>query len=126
MAGRKIGDSEEYSGAVKDVERHLLVSANFAEASVGSVAKERSVSVRTLQRQLAMGGMSFRRLLLRTRIKRALQLLEAGSCSLGEVSCQVGYSDVSHFSRAFKRVVGTTPQRYLNDRATNKGAEKAF
>ena len=111
---------------MKDVESHLLTYANLAEVSVGSVAKDLSVSVRTLQRQLAMGGTNFRRLLLRTRIKRALQLLEAGSYSLAEVSCQVGYSDVSHFCRAFRRVVGTTPQRYLNDRATNKGAEKAF
>jgi AraC family transcriptional regulator len=48
----------------------------------------------------------------RLRIKEARRLLEDGAASIAEISAELGYYDESHFSKAFKRVVGTTPARY--------------
>jgi AraC family transcriptional regulator len=47
------------------------------------------------------------------RIERGKQLLEGdGDVSLTEVAARTGFSDQSHFSHHFKRLVGVTPGRF--------------
>ncbi len=46
------------------------------------------------------------------RVERAQQLLREGDLSLGEIAARTGFSDQSHFSRHFKRLVGVTPGRF--------------
>ena len=48
----------------------------------------------------------------RLRIKEARRRLEYGSDSIAQIAVDVGYHDESHFSKAFKKVVGTTPGLY--------------
>jgi AraC-like DNA-binding protein len=48
--------------------------------------------------------------LILRRVERAKQLLQAGSgLSLAEVAAHSGFSDQSHLSRHFKRLVGVSP-----------------
>ncbi len=47
------------------------------------------------------------------RINKAKELLEQGT-PLIEVAIQTGFSDQSHFSKFFKKMVGLTPKQYLN------------
>ncbi|RYZ89205.1 MAG: AraC family transcriptional regulator [Proteobacteria bacterium] len=53
----------------------------------------------------------------RARMDRSKGLLRAGQKSIKEVARTVGYSDVHHFTRAFTRVVGTSPARYRQEGA---------
>jgi AraC family transcriptional regulator len=47
------------------------------------------------------------------RVERAKELLQAGTAlSLAEVAAHVGFSDQSHFSQHFKRLVGVTPGQF--------------
>jgi AraC family transcriptional regulator len=46
------------------------------------------------------------------RVERAQQLLREGDLSLAEIAARAGFSDQSHFSRHFKRLVGVTPGRF--------------
>ena len=47
------------------------------------------------------------------RVERAKQLLQGdGDLSLGQVAARTGFSDQSHFSHHFKRLVGVTPGRF--------------
>ena len=46
------------------------------------------------------------------RIERAKQLLQDPAMRVHEVAEQVGYSDVAHFSKSFKRFTGMTPGEY--------------
>jgi AraC family transcriptional regulator len=47
------------------------------------------------------------------RVERAQQLLQGdGEVSLTEVAARTGFSDQSHFSHHFKRLVGVTPGRF--------------
>jgi AraC family transcriptional regulator len=47
------------------------------------------------------------------RVERAKQLLQAGTdLSLAEVAAHAGFSDQSHFSQHFKRLVGVTPRQF--------------
>lgn len=57
-------------------------------------------------------GQSFFDLLGGMRIERAKSLLRDPSMRVHEVAEAVGFSDVAHFSKSFKRIVGKTPGEY--------------
>lgn len=57
-------------------------------------------------------GMSLHQYVNRTRIGHALTLLESGAYSVTEVGIMVGFSDLSHFSKTFRKIVGFSPTRY--------------
>jgi len=57
--------------------------------------------------------------LLQERVRRAQALLRAGGAP-AEVAAEVGFSDQSHLTRCFKRILGVTPGRYR--RAAGAGA----
>lgn len=47
------------------------------------------------------------------RIKKAKKLLKAGQNTVSEVAMAVGFNDINHFSRMFKRKYGLTPSSLL-------------
>ncbi len=55
---------------------------------------------------------SFFDLLGSMRIEKAKQLLQDPAMRIHEVAEQVGYSDVAHFSKSFKKITGKTPGEY--------------
>ncbi|MBQ7887984.1 MAG: helix-turn-helix transcriptional regulator, partial [Clostridia bacterium] len=57
-------------------------------------------------------GQSFLDILGGMRIERAKQLLKNPSMRVHEVAEQAGFSDVAHFSKSFKKLVGKTPGEY--------------
>lgn len=54
------------------------------------------------------------RYVLARRMERARYLLKVGNLTVSEIGIGVGFEDVSHFSRAFRRVVGVTPSAFRN------------
>ena len=51
--------------------------------------------------------------LIRLRMERARDLMESRrSLTIQDVASQVGYEDVRHFSKLFKKLYGTAPSRY--------------
>ena len=61
----------------------------------------------------AATGMPPHQYVLARRIARAQPLLHPDrDLSLGEIAARVGFSDHSHFSQHFKRVVGVTPRQF--------------
>ena len=66
-------------------------------------------------------GQSFFDILGRMRMDRAKALLEDGSLRIHAVAEQVGYSDVAHFSKSFKRFEGMTPGEYRDSLAGRAG-----
>ncbi|MBQ7887634.1 MAG: response regulator [Clostridia bacterium] len=55
---------------------------------------------------------SFLDILAGMRIERAKQLLRDPSMRVHEVAQEAGFTDVAHFSKSFKRIVGKTPGEY--------------
>ncbi|MPW36106.1 AraC family transcriptional regulator [Vibrio sp. B1Z05] len=88
------------------------------DLSVEYAAELLDYSVRTLQRKLKAEKTTFRQLKENLMLSVACELLEEGH-SLTYVSSQLGYANLSHFSRAFKRVSGLTPKMY-KDSVTEK------
>ncbi len=66
-------------------------------------------------------GVSFKTLLSRLRVERAKQIFaEAPGRRVTEVAMTVGFSDLSHFERTFRRLVGQSPREFR--RAVEAGA----
>ncbi|NOH98258.1 helix-turn-helix transcriptional regulator [Vibrio sp. 99-70-13A1] len=84
---------------------------NEQNLSIEQAAEILNFSVRTLQRKLKSENTSFRKVKESLMYSAACELMEKGH-SLTYISTQLGYSNISHFSRAFKRVSGLTPKIY--------------
>jgi AraC-like DNA-binding protein len=63
-------------------------------------------------------GESPRRFQTRYRISRACRLLRDQQLSISEAAMEVGYDDVRHFSRVFKRMIGVSPSQFVRDQET--------
>lgn len=78
--------------------------------TIAWVAGKLDISERTLQRKLDAAGTRFTHLVDSAVQRRAFDLLQDASLSVTNVALALGYSDAAHFSRAFKRWVGMSPQ----------------
>jgi AraC-like DNA-binding protein len=45
-------------------------------------------------------------------MERAMQLLQHNELMIADIARLVGFADQSHFTRQFKRLVGTTPLKF--------------
>lgn len=59
-------------------------------------------------------GQSFSEILNNVRVSKAKRLLENPSLRIGDIAEMVGYADLSHFSRVFKKNVGISANEYRN------------
>jgi len=84
--------------------------------SVEKVARELSLSARTLQRRLGELGISYQQILDEVRHDTALQLLRAQDIEIAEVAFLLGFEELNSFTRAFRAWEGTTPQRWRSAR----------
>jgi AraC-like DNA-binding protein len=81
--------------------------------SLDAFARTAGASRRTLSRLFVQDtGMSFERWRTQVRLRAALPLLAEGQ-PVSRVAHAVGYATPSAFLAAFRRIVGTTPHRYL-------------
>ena len=75
-------------------------------------ARIADMSVRTLQRRLSLLGVSYSTVVDEARFRVASRLLGATATPSLEIARAVGYSDASHFARAFRRLTGLSPREY--------------
>ncbi|MDL2293056.1 response regulator [Ruminococcaceae bacterium OttesenSCG-928-D13] len=92
------------------------IEAHYAEKlSLPQVAEQVYVSQWHLSKLIARNtGQSFSDLLNGVRIARAKELLEDPALRIWEISEQVGFSDVTHFSRIFKKLENQSANEYRN------------
>lgn len=89
------------------------IHSNYRKAALKEAAAQAYVSPAYLSRVFIREMKeSFSQYLLRFKMERAKELLRAPNCKIYEVAVAVGYSDASHFSKAFKQIEGCSPQEY--------------
>ena len=93
---------------VARAERWILENLHTGDVSVARLARNLGMSDRTLTRRLAEGGLTPARLVEELRQQLANEYL-AEAFPLGRITYLLGYSDVSAFTRAFRRWTGRTP-----------------
>ena len=114
IEGRSRGDF------VGQVSRLLRATVPAGQYSMARVAELLSMHRRTLNRRLDACGTTFQTLVEEVRFGIARQLLEDTDLPLSQVAATVGYSDVSAFTRAFRRWSGTSPGAWRRTRAARR------
>ncbi|WP_407658054.1 helix-turn-helix transcriptional regulator [Marinobacter alexandrii] len=96
----------------------LLISTQLARGKVGveAVASQLHMSRYTLHKKLKREGLTFAHLLEDVRRTQALNYMQDKTKPLVEIAEQLGFSELSAFSRAFKRWMGTSPAEYRSVR----------
>lgn len=100
------------TGVGLEVERALVARVTGGDTKIESVARQLTMSARTLQRRLAEEGVSYQELLDGARKQAAGQYRSESSLAIGEFAYLVGFSEPAAFHRAFKRWFGLTPERF--------------
>ena len=91
------------------------ISSKLSKDSVDAehIADKLCMSRNTLYRKLKAEGVSFHDLVDQVREEKAMRYLKSGKHSLSEIAFLLGFSELSAFSRAFKRWTGDSPANYL-------------
>ena len=76
------------------------------------VASELAMSSRTVQRALRLEGTTYQKLVDEAQRDLAVSYLKTSGVSASEVAFLLGFSELSAFSRAFKRWTGSAPARF--------------
>jgi AraC-like DNA-binding protein len=94
---------------VNRVKSTILESLGESGVTESSVANALHMSARSLHRRLTLEDTSFKKLLLEIRTELASQYINDATLSLTEISYMLGFSEVSSFSRAYRRWTGWSP-----------------
>lgn len=91
-----------------------FVQSHLSESlSLLTLAEQAHVSPFHFARQFrATVGLPPHQFVLRQRVQRSLRLIKAGKLPLAQIAVESGFHDQPHFTRAFRRVLGTTPGEY--------------
>jgi AraC-like DNA-binding protein len=103
----KVGDS-----LAENLTLMLAPLIEKERVSIESISDRLAISRRSLQRQLEREGTSFSVVYERSLECRAIKKIRQPGASITRIGSELGYSDTSHFSRAFKRWTGQSPQAY--------------
>jgi AraC-like DNA-binding protein len=108
-AGSLLAELDAARTVSGQVERAVLPILHTGTVTASVIAEHLGLSDHGLYRALRSEGVTFEELLATLRHRFARGYLEQGRASLNEIAYLLGYSDVSAFSRAFKRREGVAP-----------------
>jgi AraC family transcriptional regulator len=94
--------------ALDFIAAHLADNPSLAEVSAATALSPYHFA----RRFKASLGVSPHQFMLRARVERAKTLLADRRHSLVEIGLATGFANQSHFTTAFRRLVGVTPKRY--------------
>lgn len=90
------------------IENHLP----GGEPSIAQAAKEFHLSVRSLQRRLKEDDISWQQLIMSVRKTRVEHYMKMPDVTVTQLAFLLGFTNVSAFSRAFKKWYGVSPTHY--------------
>ena len=108
-------------GVALDVRRALASRVGGGDTRIQTIARTLATSARSLQRRLAVAGVSYQQLLDLARKDAAERYLTDSPLSIGEVAYLLGYSEPAAFNRAFRRWRNETPQAFRRRQRFKRG-----
>ena len=113
--------------------QNTAAAIRYVQAHYASEIREETVAalchmgVSTFSRVFkAEHGKTFREYMLALRLTKASDLLHSSGMSVTDVAFSVGFNDVAHFSRTFKRLTGETPSSFQQDHVNQAKSGKNF
>jgi AraC-like DNA-binding protein len=107
----KMPSADDFVGNVR---RLVVANLSSGDVTIEDIAARVGLSARSLQRRLQDSGSSFKDVVDEARLALARRYLEDPKLTLTEAAFLLGYSELSAFSRAFRRWTGTTAVAYRN------------
>lgn len=95
--------------AVKQIVEMMILQGN---SQIESVAEACGLSPRTLQRRLTELVLNYRQLTNDLRVAIAAKWLKTTELNIHEIAYNLGYSDPSNFTRAFRQQTSASPQEF--------------
>ncbi|ENV37106.1 MULTISPECIES: AraC family transcriptional regulator [Acinetobacter] len=92
--------------------RNILLLKPSQMPKIDEMATQLQITVRMLQRHLATESITYERLISDIREDLAEDLLTTTELTIEEIASQLGYSEASAFSRAFKRWKNISPKNF--------------
>ena len=91
-----------------------LLTAYLSDGAppIKRAAELAGMSVRTLQRRLAQADLSYSDLVKQARFELASTMLRNTDRKIIDIAYELGYTDPAHFTRAFGRLAGLSPNEY--------------
>lgn len=103
----------QYPDDLKAQVCHLIGSLlHTGECSIDAVSQSLGLQPRVLQKRLQLENSNFSQLLKETRFEIAKQNLRRDKTSITDLALNLGYADVSVFSRHFKQWSGLSPRHW--------------
>lgn len=110
-------DVSEHLSLLTRVKHTVQMNADGGVFDANTLARRMNMSLRSLQRQLQLAGVTAAQLLEDECEVRARHFLEHTGQSVREIARSLGYSDDRAFRRAFQRWTGQSPTAYRQNRS---------
>lgn len=109
---RRLNDTSSQQSIVDQARAQVHLLLVQKEPTLEEVAEKMGLSSWSLQRRLREEGLSFTLLVDKIRCEMATHYLQQKQLSISEMALLLGYSEVSAFSRAFRRWFGVSPRQW--------------
>lgn len=98
---------------IQDLMQYMESNIDNTELTIDDLAEEmqlsRSIFYRKIKSILGLSPIDF---ILRTRIKRAVQLINTDEFTFSQIAYMTGFSDPKYFGKCFKKEMGVSPSEF--------------
>jgi AraC-like DNA-binding protein len=85
--------------------------------NIGVISKKLGISYSYLTHIFKeVTGITVKKYIRKVSIEKAVELMENSNMNITEISLELGYESLSHFSGVFTREVGVSPREYVKKR----------
>ena len=100
------------------VNRIIESNLSMEKIDVAYIADKMCMSHSTLYRKIkGLTDMSVNEFVRKVKLKKSVDLLMSGECSIAEISDLAGFSSVAYFRQCFKDEYGMAPSEYLKQKS---------
>ena len=112
----ELGNADACTDA-RMIEIMNYVQANYIDITLDDLAEKFFLSKPYLSKYIKeKSGMTFGDLVKKIRIKKAKALLKSSNMTVENIAMSVGYQNVEHFNRLFKKAYDMTPMQFRNQK----------
>ncbi len=112
----EIGSAETCKDA-RMIEIMNYIQTNYIDITLDDLAERFYLSKPYISKYVKeKSGMTFGELVKKIRMKKAKALLKSSNMTVENISLSVGYQNVEHFNRLFKKAYNMTPMQFRNQK----------
>lgn len=119
VAVNKIEEIKSADGCKDErmIEIMNYIQANYIDITLDDLSEKFFLSKPYLSKYIKeKSGMTFGELVKKIRMKKAKAMLKSSSMTVENIALTVGYQNVEHFNRLFKKAYNITPVQYRNQK----------